>query len=192
MKKVCVFCASSSKIDTVYLSASKTLGEILAQNNIAIVYGAGAVGSMGYLANGALSKKGKVIGVIPQFMVDLEWAHTGLSELKIVKNMAQRKSLMIKGTDAVIALPGGSGTFEELFETMSLKRLGLYLKPIIIVNIHGFYDPCIELLNRCITERFMNKRHKTMWTVVNSSEEVLPAIWNAPPWPENSRNFAVI
>jgi uncharacterized protein (TIGR00730 family) len=192
MNKFCVFCASSSQIDPVYLNASQRLGEILADNTITIVYGGGGIGSMGHLADGALAKNGKVIGVIPQFMVDLEWAHQEISELKIVKDMPERKRLMIEDTDAVIALPGGSGTFEELFETISLKRLGFYLNPIIIVNINGFYDTCVALLNRCIEDRFMDQRHRIIWSVVDRPEEVLAAVPNAPQWHVSSRKFAAI
>jgi uncharacterized protein (TIGR00730 family) len=125
-------------------------------------------------------------------MSDLEWAHRGLSELVLTRDMHERKRLMIEEVDAVIALPGGCGTFEELFEAMAWKRLGIYGGPIVIVNTHDFYRPCIELLEKSIAERFMDERHGAMWTVVQNPNEVLGAIKRAPAWPPNNRDFAVI
>lgn len=190
IRKVCVYCASSEKSDRVYLREAWRLGEILAANSITTVYGGGAIGSMGRLAEGALSKQGKVIGVIPRFMQELEWGHQGLTELHVVETMRERKHIMLTDSDAAIALPGGSGTLEELMEAISLKRLGIYLNPIVLVNTRGFYDPLLELLRRCIDERFMDKRHARMWTVAGSPEDVLPAIRQAPAWTAEARRFA--
>ncbi len=192
INKVCVYCASSDYSDTVYLNAAYKLGEILAQESITVVYGGGSAGLMGKLAEGALSKKGTVVGIIPQFMYDLEWGHNGLTDLQIVDGMNERKELMRNGTDAAIALPGGSGTFEELFETITQKRLGVYLSPIIFVNINGFFDTCIDLLDRAISEKFMDERSRNMWTVVNDSSEVVNAIKNSPEWSSEARNFATL
>ena len=144
INKVCVYCASSNKIDSKYLDSAARLGKILAENRVPIVYGGGAAGSMGKVADSAMEKGGKVIGIIPEFMVDLEWAHKGISELQIVDTMHERKTKMIDGTDAAIALPGGSGTLEELIEAITWKRLGIYSKPIIIVNTDGFYNPLLD------------------------------------------------
>jgi len=192
IEKVCVYCASSKQSDKSYYEAAKRMGEVLAENSVALVYGAGGAGSMGYLADGALSKNGKVIGIIPKFMVDLEWAHNGLTEMNIVKSMHERKNLMIAGVDAAIALPGGSGTLEELMEAITWKRLGIFLKPIILVNTNNFFNPLVDLLNNCIKENFMDARHSAMWTLVNSPEDVLPAIKSAPIWSSDTRNFATI
>ncbi|HKI78881.1 MAG TPA: TIGR00730 family Rossman fold protein [Ignavibacteriaceae bacterium] len=192
IEKVCVYCASSKQSDKSYYEAAKRMGEVLAENSVALVYGAGGAGSMGYLADGALSKNGKVIGIIPKFMVDLEWAHNGLTEMNIVKSMHERKNLMIAGVDAAIALPGGSGTLEELMEAITWKRLGIFLKPIILVNTNNFFNPLVDLLNNCIKENFMDARHSAMWTLVNSPEDVLPAIKSAPIWSSDARNFATI
>lgn len=189
-KSVCVFCASSSQISSVYLDSAYKCGEILGKAGLNIIYGGGARGSMGYLANGALSSKANVIGVIPQFMIDLEWAHDGLTELIIVESMAERKTKMLQLSEAVVVLPGGSGTLEELFETISLKRLGMFLKPIIILNINGYYDPLIKLLNSCIKENFMDEKHSGMWEIIETPEEILNAIRNSPPWYKNAVNFA--
>ena len=154
------------------------------------MYGGGAIGSMGRLAEGALSKQGKVIGVIPRFMQELEWDHKGLTELQVVENMRERKHIMLTDSDAAIALPGGSGTLEELMEAISLKRLGIYVNPIVLVNTRRFYDPLLELLRRCIDERFLDERHAAMWQVADRPEDVLPAIREAPAWTHEVRQFA--
>ena len=192
LRRVCVYCASSEISDAVYLDAARRLGEILAENSITVVYGGGAVGSMGRLAEGALSRGGRVIGVIPRFMQELEWDHKGISELQIVENMRERKHLMLTDSDAAIALPGGSGTLEELLEAISLKRLGIYLNPIVIVNTRGFYDPLLELLRRCIDERFLDERHAAMWQVAAAAEQVLPVLYAAPKWTHDARQFAAL
>ena len=141
--RICVFCASSQHIDDSFLGASRKVGQLCAEHDIQLVYGGGARGAMGFLADGCLNAGGRVIGVIPRFMVDLEWAHQGLHQLVITETMHERKARMIENVDAVVALPGGSGTLEELIETLTLKRLGFFLQPIILVNINGFYDPLI-------------------------------------------------
>ncbi|MCI0495990.1 TIGR00730 family Rossman fold protein [candidate division KSB1 bacterium] len=192
INRVCVFCASSRQVDNIYLESAYRLGAILAEEGITIVYGGGAVGLMGELARGALAQGGKVIGVIPRFMFDLEWGFQDITELKIVNDMHERKRLVMENADAIISLPGGSGTFDELFEAITMKRLGFYVNPIIIVNVKGFYNPLVELLDNCIAEKFMDARHRLMWSVVNDPEEVLPAIRNSPLWSSDSRHFAAI
>jgi uncharacterized protein (TIGR00730 family) len=192
INRVCVFCASSRQIDKLYLEAAYRLGALLARESITVVYGGGAVGLMGELANGALAKGGTVIGVIPEFMYKLEWGHEGITELKIVKDMHERKKLVMQDSDAIIALPGGCGTFEELFEALTMKRLGFYLNPIALVNLNGFYDPLIEQLRSCVDEKFMDERHLEMWSVVDCIDEILNVINNAPKWTTEARNFASI
>lgn len=190
--RICVYCASSQTCDPIYHAAARRLGQLLAQQSWSIVYGGGALGSMGALAQGALAEGGKVTGVIPDFMKQLEWAHGSLSELVVVDDMRTRKHLMLSDSDAVVALPGGSGTLEELFEALTLKRLGIYLKPIILVNTNGFFDPFMALMQRCIAERFMDRRHAEMWTIVNGPEDVVPAILGAPRWDKDARKFAAV
>ncbi len=146
---------------------------------------------MGALANGALSEGGRVIGVLPRFMDDLEWGHSRLAELILVNDLHERKRLMIQEVDAVIALPGGTGTWEELFEAMSWKRLGLYFGPIVIVNTAGFYDPLFSQLERSIDLHFMHERHREMWVAVDEPEQVLDAISKSPPWTDKERKFAL-
>lgn len=192
IKRVCVYCASSTQCDPIYHDAATRLGRALAQSRVTLVYGGGSVGSMGHLADGALAQGGRVIGVLPRFMYDLEWGHRGLSELLIVNDLHERKRLMIDEVDAVIALPGGCGTLEELFEAITWKRLGLFSGPIVLVNTGGFFSACAALLESCIERRFMDLRHRNMWSVVDEPENVLDAIAAAPPWPHSNRSFAAL
>ena len=191
-RAVCVYCASSRIADPDYRTAAQRLGEVLALQGVAIVYGGGAVGSMGALADGALARGGRVIGILPRFMADLEWGHRGLTELELVEDLRARKHLMLSRSDAAIALPGGSGTLEELLEAITLKRLGLYLKPIVLVNTRGFFAPLVALLNHAVEERFMDTRHLEMWQVVDRPEDVPGALATAPPWSAESRSFAAV
>jgi uncharacterized protein (TIGR00730 family) len=189
-RSVCVYCASSRSAHPDYRAAANRLGETLAGRGYGIVYGGGAVGSMGALADGALRRGGTVVGVLPRFMADLEWGHKGLTELELVEDMRTRKHRMLVRSVAAVALPGGSGTLEELLETISLKRLGLYLHPIVIVNTRGYFDPLIAQLGRAVDERFMDARHLEMWRAVERPEEVPQAIESAPSWSAAARSFA--
>lgn len=189
---MCVYCASSRVAHPEYRAAAYRLGEVLAAAGVGIVYGGGAVGSMGALADGALANGGRVVGILPRFMADLEWGHTGLTDLKLVEDMRTRKHLMLATSQAAIALPGGSGTLEELLEAITLKRLGLYLNPIVLVNTRAFFDPLLQVLARAVEERFMDPRHLLMWQVVDTPEEVPAALATAPGWSAEARSFAAI
>ncbi len=191
-RSVLVYCASSGACDAAFHEVARRLGGLLAQADCTVVYGGGRAGSMGALAEGALAAGGRIVGVIPRFMVDLEWGHDDLTELHIVEDMRTRKHEMLTRASAVVALPGGTGTLEELFEAVTLKRLGLYLGPIVIVNTRGYYDPLVAQLESAIGEHFMDARHASMWTVVDEPEDVLPAIEAAASWGEDSRDFAVV
>lgn len=191
-QRVCVYCGSSRRCDAAYLDAAEQVGRVLARNNFTVVYGGGAAGSMRRLADGALAEGGHVVGVIPEFMVKLEWVNPHLPETIVVGDMHERKRRMLEGVDAAIALPGGSGTLEELMEAITWKRLGLYLGAIVILNTHSFYQPLIGLLNQCIGERFMDSRHARMWSVVEQPEEVPQAISTAVPWSTDCRSFAAL
>ena len=190
MQRVCVYCASSTEAHPEHYVATRTLGRLLAEAGITIVYGGGSVGSMGALADAALAAGGRLVGILPKFMNDLEWGHKSLTELRLVDDMHHRKRMMIEESDAIVALPGGSGTFEELLEAITWKRLGLVVSPIVIVNVRGFYDPLRDLLDRAIAERFMDERHRAMWTFVDSPADVLAAIRAAPEWSSDARAFA--
>ncbi len=189
--RVCVYCASSRRSDARYYEAAHRLGVCLARRGITIVYGGGSTGSMGHLADGALSAGGSVIGVVPRFMKELEWSHTGLAELRVVEDMHARKRAMAEGADGIIALPGGCGTLEELFEAITWKRLGLYVNPIVLVNTLGFFNHCLALLEHCIEEGFMDERHGRMWSVVEQPEQVPDAMVSAPPWDSSAQAFAI-
>ena len=178
MKKinsVCVYCASSTKINQVYFDAANRLGKILAEKGIRIINGAGNIGLMGEISDSALAAGGKVTGVIPHFMVEQGWNHTGLTELIEVPDMHVRKQTMARMSDAVIALPGGCGTMEELLEIITWKQLGLYLHPIVILNVNGFFNPLLEMLRRAVDENFMRsntvqygllpKHRKKLWSL---------------------------
>ena len=188
--RVTVYCGSSRQCRSAYLEAARRLGRELARERATLVYGGGAVGVMGALADGALDEGGHVIGVLPRFMKELEWGHSRLSELHVVRDLHERKRRMLEGADAVVALPGGSGTFEELLEAITWKRLALYLGPIVLLNTLSFFDRLVSALEHSIAERFMDPRHGEMWTVVAQPEDVVRAIHAAPPWHPEALKFA--
>ena len=190
--RVCVYCASSNACDPRYRDVARRLGGLLAEAGCMIVYGGGRAGSMGALADGALASGGRVIGIIPRFMRELEWGHDELTELHVVEDMRTRKHEMLTRASAVVALAGGCGTFEELLEAVTLKRLGLFLGPIVIVNTGGYYDPLLEQFARAIEGRFMDARHGAMWQVVTEPEGVVPALESAPAWDSRSIEFAAL
>lgn len=192
MQRICVYCAASTKVKQSYFTETARLGQILAAAQLSIIYGGGSVGLMGKLADSAMEAGGSVIGVIPRFMCDVEWNHNGLTELILVDTMHQRKEKMALMADAVVALPGGCGTLEELMEIITWKQLGLFTKPIIIVNIEGYFNPLIEMLDKALSEEFMREEHRQMWSVVNSAEQVLSAIHSAVEWDSNALQFAAI
>lgn len=182
MKTICVYCASSTQVDKKYFKATERIAELLVAEGLEVVFGGGSVGLMGQLADTVLHHGGKIIGIMPQFMKEVEWNHQHLSELHIVSTMAERKQLFLEKSDGIITLPGGCGTFEELLEVITLKRLGLYTKPIVILNTEGYYDPLIQMLQRSIDEKFMSPAHAEIWRFVNEPEEVIEALKNSPSW----------
>ncbi len=192
MKRICVYCASSSKIAETYFEAAERLAAQLVSHDVTLVYGGGAAGLMGRIADTAISGGGHVVGIIPKFMTEVEWQHKELEEIHVVADMHERKKMLLEGTDAVIALPGGSGTFEELLEAISMKRLGLYTKPIVIMNINNYYDPLIEMLEKSIKENFMSEAHRKMWTVVSDPDSIMDAIESSPEWSADAISFAAV
>jgi len=192
MLTICVYCASSTQINPLYFEATERLGKILAEAGHAVVFGGGSTGLMGKLADSMLASNAKITGVIPQFMIDEDWHHNELTELIVTQTMHERKEKMASMADAAIALPGGCGTLEELLEVITWKQLGIFTKPIIIVNMGGYYNPLIEMLHRAVDEKFMRDIHKNMWEVVDTPEDVLSAIANSANWDENARNLAAI
>jgi uncharacterized protein (TIGR00730 family) len=176
MITVSVFCASSPKIKAEFFQATALLGELLAQSDIAAVCGAGATGLMGQLADSMVAHGGRVIGVMPQFMYDLGWQHDQLSDLKILNSMHERKALMAEMSDASIALPGGCGTLEELLEIITWRQLGLYNKPVIILNTLGYYDDLLRMLQIAVNEQFMPESNLQLWQVASTPHEVIKLI----------------
>ncbi len=192
LKRVCVFCASSPGIDPEYFHASRIVAKELLKHKIAVNYGGGHVGLMGTFADEYLENKGEITGFIPVFMNEMKWSHPGVNDMVMVRDMHERKYRMRKGTDAIIALPGGVGTLEELLEVITLKQLGQYINPIVIININGFYDPLLELMDKMIKLRFMRDIHAEIWTVITKPEEVIEAIQNAPIWDADALRFAAV
>ncbi|UQZ88658.1 TIGR00730 family Rossman fold protein [Deltaproteobacteria bacterium Smac51] len=192
MRTVCVYCSSSAKIAPVYFDATARMAELFVAEGWGIVFGGGSLGLMGKLADVALAKGGKVRGIMPKFMREVEWAHAGVEDFIYTESMHERKAKLIANSDALVALPGGTGTLEELFEAITLKRLGLYFKPIVILNTNGFYQPLKEMLEKCVAENFMSDRNLQAWRFVDEPEAVLPAIADMPDWDADAITFAAM
>ena len=178
IKSVCVYCASSAKVPQFYLDAAFRFGRLLAENDIHCLYGGGDMGLMGHLAKGVLSAGGRITGIIPCFMVERNWHHSTLPDLIEVESMHERKAMLMSRADAAVALPGGIGTFEELVEAITWRKLGLFTKPIFILNTNGFYNPLLQLLENAINEDFMDEADREFWKTANSPEELINELKN--------------
>lgn len=176
MRSVCVYCGSSFGSDERFATAARRLGEKLAAEGRTLVYGGGCVGLMGVLADAALAAGGKVIGVIPQTLVDREVAHHGVSELRIVTSMHERKALMAELSDGFLALPGGIGTLEELFEAWTWGQLGLHDKPYGLLNVAGFFDPLLTFLDSQVQARFVKQEHRDLLLVADDMDDLVAAM----------------
>ena len=192
IKNVCVYSASSTKIAPVYFAVAEELGHLLASKGINLINGAGSIGLMAATSNTALASGGTVTGVIPQFMVEQGWHHTGLTQLIETETMHERKRLMADMSDGVIALPGGCGTLEELLEIITWKQLGLYLKPIVVLNVDGYFNPLLEMLHKAIDENFMRPEHGNIWVVAETPEEAVQLLYDTPVWSKEIRKIAAI
>lgn len=192
IKNICVYSASSTKIAPIYFEAAEKLGQLLARKHINLINGAGCLGLMCRISDAALAAGGTVTGVIPRFMVEQGWHHKGLTRLIETESMHERKQLMADLSDGVIALPGGCGTLEELLEIITWKQLGLYLKPIVILNTNGFYNPLLEMLQQAISQNFMRKEHGNIWHVAQTPEEAVNLLYTIPHWSKEIRKFAAI
>jgi uncharacterized protein (TIGR00730 family) len=162
LKRICVFCGSKSGANPSYVQAAQSVARLFCERGIELVYGGGNVGLMGTLANTCLNQGGRVIGVIPRALADKEIAHTGLTELRIVSSMHERKLVMADLSEAFIALPGGYGTWEELFEVLSWSQLGIQRKACGILNVNGYYDPLLELADKSVAEGFLGLTHREL------------------------------
>ena len=191
LNRICVYCASSTQSDEEYRDAARETGRLLARTGCEVIYGGGALGSMGALAEGVLAEGGRVIGVLPEFMQELEWGHQKLSELKIVSSLHERKLEMIEKADGIIALPGGSGTFEELLEALTWKRLALFTNPIVLLNTRNYYQAFQKMMKQAVDEHFMHAQHLQMWSLVLHPQELIHALRNAPDWDLEKIGLAV-
>ncbi len=188
-----VYCASSNQLRQEFNLAAYNLGRIIAREGIRLVYGDGGIGLMKQVADGALSEGGEVIGIIPQFMVDEGWNNPLSTQTIVVGSMHQRKAKIVQMVDAMVALPGGIGTMEELAECLTWKQLGLHTKPVVMLNTEHFFDPLLYYFDRMVEEHFIRPIHREqMFTVVSEPQEVLPALINAPHWDTKIRREAAI
>ncbi len=179
--RLCVFCGSNAGQDPIYLQVARALGETMASQGIDLVYGGASVGLMGAVADAALAKGGHVIGVMPQALVDKEIAHRGLSDLRVVGSMHERKALMAELADGFIALPGGLGTFEELFEVWTWAQLGYHRKPCALLNAGGFYDKLTDFLDDVVERGFVKPIHRAMLIVENEPAALIEAVHTYEP-----------
>jgi uncharacterized protein (TIGR00730 family) len=176
MKRVCVFAGSSSGARPEYLAVARQLGATLAERHLGLVYGGARVGLMGALANGALAGGSEVIGVMPEALVAKEVAHRGLTELRVVKSMHERKAMMAELADGFVALPGGWGTVEEFFEILTWAQLGFHRKACGLLNAAGFYDPLLAFVDHGVAEGFVRREQRAMITVADSPGALLDAM----------------
>ncbi|AYL94993.1 TIGR00730 family Rossman fold protein [Mucilaginibacter celer] len=181
MKSICIFCGANYNGDPILQQAIDQLAEVMVSRNISLVYGGGKVGVMGLIADAVLSRGGKAIGVIPQFLMDKEVGHTGLTELHIVENMHQRKQMMNDLSDGVITLPGGLGTLEEFFEVLTWLQLGLHNHPVGLLNVNGFYDLLLQQMDVMVAQRFMKKVNRDLIITSADAIELLNLMDNFKP-----------
>lgn len=185
IRNVSVYCASSTQVSEAYKEDAAKLGKLFAKHGVTLVYGGGAVGLMGTICDAVKAHGGKAIGVIPHFMVEKGWLRPGLDEVIEVETMAERKRIMAEISDAAIALPGGVGTFDELMDIVALKKLGLYLKPVVILNTRDYYQPLATLLERSVEEHFQDEKFRQVWRMANTPEEAIDYIFTEPYWTED-------
>lgn len=176
LKEICVFAASSSRVAQRYVDEAYKLGREFAAAGVTCINGAGREGLMRAVSDGVLDGGGRAVGIIPQFMVDNGWQYDRLSEIVVTPDMHTRKQTMARRADAVVALPGGCGTLEELLEIITWKQLGLFHKPIVMLNVDGFFNPLLDMLGRCVDEHFMKISHGHLWHVANDASDVLPLL----------------
>lgn len=181
LKRICVFCGSNSGTGEIYLQAAREVGRLLCERGIELVYGGGKVGLMGALADACLSAGGRVIGVIPQLLVDKEVAHLGLTELRVVQTMHERKALMADLADAFLALPGGYGTWDELCEVLTWSQIGIQRKACAILNVNGYYDPLLAMADRAVSEGFLRDAHRELLLADTEPQRLLDRLESYVP-----------
>jgi len=173
IRSVAVFCASAQGVKPVYAEAAAELARSLARHKVGLVYGGSNVGLMQVVAEAAMAEGGSVVGVIPSVLVEAEVAHRGITELHVTDSMHSRKAMMSERSDAFIALPGGFGTLEELFEVLAWQTLKIHAKPVLLLNVAGFYDKLLEFLDHCVEEGMLKERNRRIVNVANNVEELL-------------------
>jgi uncharacterized protein (TIGR00730 family) len=184
MRRLCLFCGSSAGGSPEYAEGAGAFGRLMVRRGLGLVYGGGHVGLMGVLADAVLGAGGEAIGVIPQALVDRELAHSGLTELRVVDTMHQRKALMADLADGFVALPGGFGTADELFEILTWAQLGMHQKPIGLLNVRGFFDPLVAWIDHCVRERFIPPEHRALLAISANSEQLLNMLSRHEPAPQ--------
>ena len=192
IKSIAVYCASSNKVRASFVEAAETLGAIFASHGIRLIYGDGGIGLMAAVAKGVLDAGGEAIGVIPRFMVEQGWNNPRSTKTIVTETIHERKATICNISDAMVALPGGIGTFEELLECLTWKQLGLHNNPVVILNMDGYYDRLLSCIDLMVEEQMMRPIHKDMYVVVSTPEEVLPAILGGPEWDPSTRRLAAI
>ncbi len=182
MKRLCVFCGSSPGVRPAYVRAAQTLGALLAERDIGVVYGGASIGIMGAVADAALEGGGEVIGVIPRKLAVREVSHAGLGALHVVESMHERKAMMAELSDAFVALPGGIGTFEELFEVWTWGQLGMHAKPCAVLDVEGYYAPLLAFIEHSVAEGFLEPVYRDMLVVAEDAESLLTQLarWRPP------------
>ena len=188
---ICVYCASSTKIDAAYFEAADALGRLMAEQGMTLVNGAGSMGLMRACADGCLKAGGKAIGVIPSFMVANGWCHDGMTQIIETKDIHTRQEKMAEMSDAAVFLPGGCGTLAEMTELITWKQLGIYLKPIVLLNTLGYFDPLLKVLRQAIDQHFMRPQHAGIWQVAETPEEALRLAVTTPLWDTDIKRFGV-
>lgn len=180
IRNVCVYCGSAGNVAEIYRDAATQLGRILVKNGLGLVYGGGRVGLMGLVADAVLHEGGRAYGIIPHHIADREVSHTGLTELHVVETMHERKQMMVDRADAFVILPGGLGTMDEFFEIMTWRQLGLQDKPVVVVNIEGYWTPLLRMIDHLIEEGFAREADRQALLVVDKVEDVIETLSTAP------------
>lgn len=190
--KICVYSASSGQVPESCLTAARELGHLMALRGHELINGAGRTGLMGAVTDSIMHDGGRAVGVIPQFMVDRGWQHPGMSELIVTTDMHSRKDTMARLSDACIAMPGGVGTLEELLEIITWKQLGLYVRPIVVLNLNHYFDPLLQMLRQAVDQHFMRPEHTRLWVVARKPAEALDLCESTPLWNKALGKFAAL
>lgn len=185
IKSLCVYCGSSDRGSPTHHDAALRLGGLMAKAGIRLVYGGGRIGMMGRIADAVMERGGEVIGIIPQFLEQVEVGHSGVTQLIVTDNMHDRKQKMAEMSDAFLIMPGGLGTLEETFEILTWKQLGLHQKPVIIADIEGYWHHLTELIDHMIAENYAKAENRALFQVIDSIDELLPALSAMPAFDSN-------